>query len=472
MKKNIIGREKQIQQLERALNSPNPELIAVYGRRRVGKTFLIKEYFNNKFDFYATGIYKGKQADEITAFCHGFQGAPIQKFKSWIDVFFALKNFLSVIKKKKIIVFLDELPWFDIPPGSFLKAFEWFWNSWGSTKKGLKLIVCGSSTSWMINKFISSKGGLYNRTTTRIYLPPFNLKESEALLKHRGLNISPSAVLDTFMVFGGIPYYLSLLDAKLSLTQNIDNLFFSHNAVLKEEYNFLLQSLFKDADYYKQILNAIGSKNKGVTRNEIISLAKITDNGTLSKALKNLILSDFIREYGSFGKKKKESLFQLTDPFLLFAQRFVTKGNTYDSNYWKNLIGKPQYNAWKGIAFEEVCLLHSDQIKKALGIEGLSTTVGSWFFKGDEYSSGAQIDLLIDRTDNVINICEMKYSDAPYEITKALDNKVRERNGIFRSVTKTNKAIWNVIISPFGIKPGKYRETFSITLDINDLIKA
>lgn len=453
----IIGRKKELEQLSSALNSDKAELVAVYGRRRIGKTYLVKEFFNDKFDFYATGIFEGSKQDELDAFCDMLrqkqkEGKLLPPILSWMDAFTALRDYLMRLRKKRIVVFLDELPWFDVPSGQFLKAFEWFWNSWGSTQDNLKMIVCGSATTWMTDRFISGKGGLYNRTTERIYLAPFNLGESEELMKYNGLDWDRSLILDTYMVFGGVPFYLGMLKKNLSLDANIDELFFREGAPLRNEYDFLFRSLFKESDYYMRIIDAISRKNMGITRQEIAEQAKASANGSLTKALKNLIDCDFIRKYSSFGKKERNALYQLTDLSILFYKRFVEKYNGKDEHHWSNIIDSPSRRTWTGIAFEQVCLLHVPQIKQALGIAGVQTEVGSWRFAGDEYSAGTQIDMLISRRDRVINICEMKYSSFKYEITLKYNRELRERVSTFRNVTKTRNALYLTMITPWGVK--------------------
>lgn len=474
MLKNIIGRQQQIQLLQDAVDSNHAELIAVYGRRRVGKTYLIKEFFDNKIDFYATGIYKGKQKDELQAFIDVLQQkskAPLPPISSWMDAFRALRDYLDSIRKKKLIVFLDELPWFDVPPGQFIKAFEWFWNSWGSTKSNLKMIVCGSATTWMTDKFIASKGGLYNRTTVRIPLSPFNLNETRQLLHFNGIDWPENIVLEAYMIFGGVPYYLSMLKSRLSLDANIDNLFFSQDAVLRNEYEFLFRSLFRNSDYYMRIIDALSSKNKGMTRKEIIELSKVADNGTLSKALKNLISCDFIRKYDSFEKKERDSLYQLTDLSILFIKRFVENYNGKDYSHWSNMVDSPKRRSWSGIAFEEVCLLHLPQIKRALGISGIQTDAGCWSFTGNDTHAGCQIDMIIVRADKVINLCEMKYSSQPYAVTAKYARELLERAATFREVTKTKFAIHQTLVSPWGLKKNSYSNSINQTVDLNDLFQ-
>jgi hypothetical protein len=472
MLQKIIGRKDEIAKLENIVSSDHAELVAVYGRRRIGKTYLIKEFFDEKFDYYATGIFGGTKEDELRAFCDTLLQKNICKpsaIKSWFDAFTALRDYIQSLKKKKIIIFLDELPWFDAPAGQLIKAFEWFWNSYASTKHNLKLIVCGSATTWMTDKFINGKGGLYNRTTERIYLAPFNLNDTEALMKYNGVDWSKALILNTYMVFGGVPLYLGMLKKNLSLDANIDALFFKDRAPLRDEYSFLFRSLFKDSDYYMRIVDAISKKNMGISRSDIVADAKVSNNGSLTKALNNLINCDFIRKYNSFGKKERDSLYQLTDLAILFYKRFVEKYNGKDEHHWSNTIDSPARRAWTGIAFEQVCLLHVAQIKQALGIAGVQTEVSSWRYLGDQYTPGAQIDMLIARRDKTINLCEIKYSDYEYEITAKYDNQLRERVATFRSVTKTRNAIHTTIITPWGLKRNAHTGSADQVINLTDL---
>jgi AAA+ ATPase superfamily predicted ATPase len=474
MAHKIIGRERAIAQLQSALKSDHAELVAVYGRRRIGKTYLVKEFFAGKFDFYATGIFAGKKQDELDAFCDMLKQSdalPKTKIKTWLEAFTALRDYLKRLRKKRVVVFLDELPWFDVPSGQFLKAFEWFWNSWGSTQDNLKMIVCGSATTWMTDKFINSKGGLYNRTTERIYLAPFNLAESEALLRYNGVEWNRSMILDAYMIFGGVPLYLSMLKGNLSLDANVDEMFFREGAPLRDEYSFLFRSLFKDSDYYMRIVDAISRKNIGISRAEIVAGAKVANNGALTKALKNLINCDFIRKYSGFGKKERDSLYQLTDLAILFYKRFVEKYNGKDERHWTNTIDNPARRAWTGIAFEQVCLLHVPQIKQALGITGVQTEVSSWRYVGDEYTAGTQIDMLIARRDKTVNLCEMKYSNYEYEITAKYDKELRARRETFRSVTRTRHAIHITMITPWGLKRNANSNIADQSLTLADLFK-
>ena len=471
MASKIIGRKRELEQLSTIFNSDKVELVAVYGRRRIGKTFLVKGFFNGNFDYYATGIFEGSQKDELDAFCDTLrQKQPsLPPIKSWMEAFTALRDYLKKLRKKRIVVFLDELPWFDVPKGKFLKAFEWFWNSWGSTQDNLKMIVCGSATTWMTDKFISGKGGLYNRTTERIYLAPFNLNETEALLRSNGLNWDRSLILDAYMVFGGVPLYLNMLKKNLSLDANIDEMYFREGASLRNEYDFLFRSLFKDSSFYMRIVDVISKKNKGITRQEIAKQAKVAASGTLTKALKNLVNCDFIRKYTAFGKQKRDALYQLTDLSILFYKRFVENYGGKDEHHWMNTIDSPSRRTWTGIAFEQVCLLHVPQIKQALGIAGVQTDICSWHFAGNEDTSGAQIDMLIARRDKVINLCEMKYSTYDYEITPKYSRELRERCATFKSVTKTRHSLHTTLITPWGLKQNANTTIINQTIVLDNL---
>ena len=467
----IIGRKREIEQLNSIFNSNKAELVAVYGRRRIGKTFLVKGFFKENFDYYATGIFEGSKREELDAFCDMLRQkqSTIPPINSWMDAFTALRDYLKRLRKKRIVVFLDELPWFDVPSGKFLKAFEWFWNSWGASQDNLKLIVCGSATTWMTDKFISGKGGLYNRTTERIYLAPFNLSESEALLNSNGLNWDRSLILDAYMIFGGVPLYLNMLKKNLSLDANIDEMYYREGAPLRNEYDFLFRSLFKESGVYMRIIDAISKKNMGISRQEIAVQAKVAPNGTLTKALKNLINCDFIRKYAAFGKKERDALYQLTDLSILFYKRFVEKYSGKDEHHWTNIIDSPSRRTWTGIAFEQVCLLHVPQIKQALGIAGVQTEVSSWHYAGDGNTAGAQIDMLITRRDKVINLCEMKYSSYEYEITPKYNRELRERCSIFSRITKPRYAMHTTLITPWGLKNNANTGVIDQTIILDNL---
>lgn len=470
----VIGRIKETKKIIQSYESEKSELVAVYGRRRVGKTYLIKQLFNDEFDFYFTGLYETSKTIQLEQFK---KALCTKSIKNWFSAFDHLRDYLLSLNKEKVVVFLDELPWMDTPKSNFMAAFSYFWNMWPSNKTLLKLYVCGSATSWMVNKLIGDKGGLYGRVTSSIYLAPFSLGETEDfLLKMKGMELNRYQILEVYMILGGIPYYLDMLEKDLPLSKNIDNLFFKENAPLKTEFEFLFRSLFKDSVSYRKVIEVLSEKKKGLTREEIKEATKIKEGGTLTEILKNLCSCDFIREYSSIGKKQRDSLFQLTDLFSLFFLEFVKKGNSQDENYWSNISNSGLKNAWCGYSFEQVCFHHIRQIKSKLSILGVLSNIYSWNSKAyvDENGNnikGAQIDLLIDRKDQIINICEIKYSQEEFEITSEYEERLRSRASVFKKVTNTKKALHHTFITTYGVKQNKYSGIVQNEVTMDDLFK-
>lgn len=457
----IIGRKREQILLQEYCDSGRAEFIAVYGRRRVGKTFLVKHFFQDKFTFYMTGIFEGLLADQLANFTAQLSAhSGKQQFmpKNWFEAFAMLQEYLEGLDAdRQLVVFIDELPWLDTPNSRFIKALELFWNTWGSTCGRLKFIVCGSATTWMLSKLLGDRGGLHNRVTHRMYLRSFTLAETEEYLKANGFVYGRQQIIDTYMIVGGVPFYLSMLRSSLGVEQNVDELFFAEDAPLRDEYNFLFRSLFKDAKKYTRVVELLAKHGKGLTKPEIVKALKVTDNGTFSEVLDNLVSCDFLRRYSAFGKKERDMMYQLVDPYTLFYIRFVKNDNHSDHHRWTNMMLQGSQNAWKGYAFEQLCLRHIDQIKNGLGISGVLSDVCSWYCPMQKKSAeseghkGGQIDLLIDRVDGIINLCEMKYGSRPFVITASYGKDMDDRRELFREKTKTQKALHITLVSPYGV---------------------
>lgn len=471
--KKIIGREREQKLLQQCMESDSPEFVAVYGRRRIGKTFLIKNFFKGEFDFYMTGSYNSTMANQLADFhaaIEEYSGKQWGKPKTWREAFRQLRQYLSSLDKDKIIVYIDELPWLDTPRSGFVSALELFWNSWGDSQDNLKFIVCGSATTWMTGKLLGDKGGLHNRVNRRIYLAPFNLHETELMLQSKGVQWDRHQIVECYMTIGGTPFYLAKMDKALSMAQNIDNLFYNHEGELREEYDILFRSLFRDSSIYMRVVELLASKSSGMTREEIIESLNIPKGGTISEVLQNLATCDFIREYKAFGKKERGKLYQLTDLFTLFYLKQVKYNKDIDEHYWTNRIDSPTHRAWAGYAFEQVCLHHIPQIKQALGISGVASAVSSWTESYDGKRI-AQIDLVIDRRDQVINLCEMKYSMKKFEITPTYLQTIIERRELFREKTKTNKALHLTFVTVCGLKHNTQWGMIQNELTANDLFR-
>ena len=471
----IIGRIHEQQELRDAANDEYSRFVAVYGRRRVGKTFLIRETFNYQFTFQHTGFAQGKTKDQLIGFKASLQnasGKTFPQFANWYEAFFALEDWLASLPEGKKIVFLDELPWMDTPRSNFISGLEHFWNSWASARKDILLIVCGSATSWIVNNIINNHGGLHNRLTNKILLRPFSLAECEQYSTANNLEMSRYQMAENYMIMGGIPFYWSLLKRGMSLAQNVDALFFSQETEgLTHEYEQLYASLFSNPAPYMSVVTALASKNIGLTRDEIVAASGIKSGGEMTRYLNELEWCGFVRKYNCIGKQSKDALYQLIDNFTLFYFRYI-RGNKYnDTHFWTNNIGSPLHRAWSGLAFERVCLQHIPQIKKALGISGVLTNAYSWRTEANAEKGidKAQIDLIIDRNDGVINLCEMKFSEQEYVMTQDEEMKLRRRRSNFIAATRTPKAVHITLVTPYGLKQNSHSSTAQSQVTLDDL---
>ena len=470
----LIGRDKEKKLLRDTLDEEYSQFVAVYGRRRVGKTFLIRESFDYQFTFQYTGAAHTPARKQLARFRmalkeQGLTDVP-SSLGNWMDAFSELRRFLTRQPEGKKVVFLDELPWMDAPRSGFLSELESFWNGWVSARKDIVLIVCGSSTSWMVKKIIKNKGGLHNRLTRRIALEPFSLGLCEKLVESRGLVMSRKQILEGYMIFGGIPYYWSLLQRGASLTQEIDRLIFSSNGELSDEFNMLYASLFNKPEPYIKVITLLATKKMGLTRKEIISEGHFVDNGSITEILNDLTWCGFLRPYSMPGYRVKDTIYQLIDQYTLFYFSFISSWR-HGKNFWEDMRGKPPYNTWCGLAFERVCLWHTEQIKKKLGISGVITNEYAWRFAGDARAElpGVQIDLLIERGDDIIDLCEMKYSNKEFVITSAYEQELSLKKEVFSLVTKTQSAVHIVMVTTNGLAHNKQYGDIQNEVDLNDL---
>jgi hypothetical protein len=461
---SIIGREEEQTILARRIASKEAELIAVYGRRRVGKTYLVRTFCKNAIIFEMTGIYEAALYQQLENFSYSLQKAmkstvPIAVPENWVRAFALLDTYIDTLPTgKPAVIFLDELPWFQTPRSGFLQAFDHWWNSSASKKAHLKVIICGSAASWMINNIINNKGGLHNRVTKTIRLLPFTLNETAQFLKSRGVKLDQYLVLQLYMAMGGIPHYLKDINPGESAAQALDRMCFTKDGLLKGEFNNLYSSLFANSANHEKVIRTLASKSSGLTRQEIIDTCGFTSGGGTSIILKELEESGFITPYIPFGKAVNESIYKLSDEYSLFYLKFVEGTKASGAGTWLRQFKTPSYTSWSGFAFESVCQKHTLQIKKALGIEGVLTEVSTWRYIPGKASGkkGAQIDLLLDRADRCINICEMKFVNDEFIIdgkyAAELDSKVR----VFETETGTKKTLFPTMITTYGTKKNDY----------------
>lgn len=473
----IIGREEEKEQLVNVLQEETPQLIAVYGRRRVGKTFLIRNYFDQRIVFEISGIHDGslqEQLDNFSRCLYKSFKVKTQRLTTWFEAFELLKKqFKTKSARQKRVLFFDEFPWLDTPRSGFLKAFENFWNSWATRQPNLVIILCGSAAAWMIQKILNNRGGLHNRVTKRIRLLPFTLQETEAYLKHRKINLNQYQILHIYMAMGGIPQYLNEIRRGESAIQAIDRICFSKDGLLTEEFPNLYTSLFDEAQKHIAIINALAKKPAGLSRNEIIKECDLSSGGTVSKLLEELAESGFITVYVPFGKNIKDSLYKLTDEYSLFYLKFIRNNKNGGKGTWTRLFTSSSWKSWSSLAFESICMKHIVAIKKALGIEGVYAEISSWRKTGGSNEKGAQIDLIIDRNDKCINLCEMKFSDHPYEINKAYSDTLQSKLHVFQQASKTRKVLFNTLITTYvPVNAGKYTGLLQNIITMDALFKS
>lgn len=457
----LIGRKEEKEILLNALGSPDPEMVSIIGRRRVGKTYLVRTVYEGEIDFEITGIQKATGGEQLRNFANQLKAFAPSFFLAkppadWLEAFFILIEYLKQKKKtEKLVVFFDEVPWLATHKSGFLKGLSYFWNSWAS-QQNIVVVICGSSASWMIRKILKDKGGLHNRVTRRLRLKPFTLSETEEYLHHRNIFFDRYNILLLYMAMGGIPHYLKEVVPNKSAVQNINQICFSENGLLRDEFSNLYPALFDFADYHMAIIRALAGKHYGLIRKEIVQRVPFNDSGRITKVLEELIESGFISEYFPFAKKKKEKVFRLTDEYSLFYLRFIEKHRYDGDDIWNMLSQTQEFKTWSGYAFENIVLNHIPQIKRALGISGIYSIASTFLKARGNEEPGIQIDLVIDRKDQVINLVEIKFYNTVFSMTKTDADELREKLRIFQKETNTKKLVNWVLLTTFGIHPNAH----------------
>lgn len=453
----LIGRKREILELERALSSQRSEFVILYGRRRIGKTFLVRRFFNDRYSFHYVGAHKLRRDAQLANFRDAlirYSKADVPQLTCWRQAFHALADYLEQCPDSRKVVFFDEMPWMDNIGSDFVREFEYFWASWAQNRDDVLFIGCGSATAWMRDKLESNRGGLHNRITRRIYLRPFYLSECRDYLAAHGFDWDYYQIIQCYMLLGGVPFYLSLLRPDLSLPQNIDHLIYERAGSLRTEFEELYHALFNKADRYIDIVKLLATKRQGFTREEIEHHSAMS-GGTLTRILSNLERCDFIISYAQFGNKKKQTIYRLADFYTLFYLKFVANNRSNDEQYWQHHFMDRSVESWQGFTFEEVCLQHLPQIKQALGISGMATETSTWRYSPTETNDqkGAQIDLVIKRVDKIVHLVEIKFAERPYTITADYRRRLEERRNLFMDATGITRGVVITFITPMGVAP-------------------
>lgn len=470
----LIGRQSEQALLQECLASGRSEFVVVYGRRRIGKTFLVRRFFKDKYAFSFVGMHNADKELQLAEFAKALQRysqlplAPT--LKNWTDAFHCLQKMLEAVKDKgKKVIFLDEMPWMETPKSDFVSALENFWNGWAAMRDDIMLVACGSATSWMVDKLLHNQGGLFNRITCKIYLRPFLLREVEEYLDSKGFNWNRYQIAQAYMILGGVPFYLSLLNPRQSLLANIDELFFSgHQAMLSAEYNELYATLFKRPENYLMVIKVLAERKEGFSRQELAERTKLS-GAALTKVLSDLELCDFILVYARFGNKKNNAIYRIKDFYTLFYYKYVEGQNTQDPLRWTHLSSSQQVVSWQGFSFELLCLLHLEQIKKTLGIDRILNDSSAW--RSRQSDRNTQIDLVINRADHNINLCEMKFANGLYAIDKSYEQKLLERMSIFRAETKTRCSTRLTMVTTYGVLKNKHSGLVDDEIVLDDLFQ-
>ena len=471
----IAGREVELKIFQRLLDSSNSEFLAVYGRRRIGKTYLIRQFFQSNMFFEASGLHEKSIQQQLENFWFALKEQNPKKDlflpKTWLQAFAELKHQIITSKKKgKKVIFLDEIAWFDTSKSGFLAALDNFWNQFCSKRNDIILVICGSAASWIINKVVNNKGGLHNRITCQIQLMPFSLYETKQFLELLKVKLTPKDIATLYMSVGGVPFYLKDVKPGQSVAQILDQTYFQPQATLKNEFDNLYAALFKNSETHVAIIKALASKNKGLTRTELLEITKLNSGGGVSKSLEELVLCGFVKMIYPIDKKKEDFLYRLVDEYSIFYFKFVADGK--QNSNWLQMANTQTYKVWTGFAFENLCFKHVGLMKKALGISGIITNEYSWVFKGDKLQQGAQIDFIIDRNDNCINILELKFYDTPFEITKKYADDLAQKIHLFKSKNKTRKNIFTTLVAANGaIKNEYYLSTITNELSLENLFE-
>ncbi len=465
MSAKIIGRATEQALLKQVLTSAEAELVAVIGRRRVGKTFLVNTVYEKHLVFDLTGTQNGDTAlqlqhfaDQLEAYARPF--SPVKRPLNWEAAFKRLRQYLETCiaesPNEKKVVFFDELPWLAGKKSGFLDALGYFWNSWAGRRPELVIVICGSAASWMIQRVVNDRGGLHNRITRRIFLQPFTLAEAEAFLRSRNVMLDRYQLVQLYMAMGGIPHYLKEIQPGQSAVQNIERICFSRQGILSDEFERLYPSLFAHAERHISVVRTLAGRRSGMTRGSIAEATGLPNGGGLTKVLEELAQSGFIAETFPFGKKKREKIYRLVDEYSLFFLQFIEQHRYQGGNVWQLLSQTPGYRSWSGYAFESVCLKHLPQIKNALGIAGVYSLASSFLKKGTKEEEGVQIDLVLDRNDHIINLFEIKFYNQPFSLSKEQADKLRRAMWTFQRETKTRKQVQWVLISTYGLAQNQH----------------
>jgi AAA+ ATPase superfamily predicted ATPase len=474
----VIGREEELNTISRLYESERSEFLAIYGRRRVGKSFLIEEALGEKISFMAVGIYQKIDPDNLekvesyrqkqlshfynSLIEYGLSKAGNPAPTSWMEALELLKKLLQRKRARRKVIFIDELPWLAGPQSAeLLEELGHFWNSWARKRKDIFLIVCGSATSWMVDNVMRDYGGLYGRITESIFLKPFTLEECERYWAKRGLHLSRYEIALTYMVIGGVPYYMDSIRPDRTMADNINAIYFDKDKA-RQEFKDVYTGLYSSSEIYIHVIRELGKRFYGMTRDELLKAIGKKGGGSFSDILENLIDSGIIRSYTLYGSPRKQTVYQLVDFFTLFYLRFVENS---DFTSWRSVQRSKPFYTWAGNTFELLVLEHMPQLANALRIKEYATPF-SWRGVTPD-NVGVQIDLIIPATaERAEYICEMKFSEGKYTLSGDDVEEIGRQISAVRNskIHKLSHSIYVALVTSFGATESMHK------IHVNDIV--
>lgn len=457
----MIGRRDEVKELGLLMTAREAEFLAITGRRRVGKTYLINEFFKDSICFQFTGLQDGEVGQQLANFTVKLleydEEAKGTVPENWIWAFAELKKYLKKLPSdRKQVIFIDELPWIGTSSSNFVQVLAHFWNDFLSKHSHYILIICGSATSWIVNNILGDPGGMHNRVTKHLHLRPFTLAETKAFLELEGHRLNNIEIAKIYMALGGIPYYLKNLKVGDNFATGMDDLAFKRSGSLSREYENLYAALFKNAEVHEAVVANLAKYRQGMSREELATAINISSGSRFKRIMDELIESDFVAADFPFGAKRKGKLYRLVDEFSIFYHRFIQPMQTYTPNYWQLQSSLPKFKIWTGFAFENMCRKHVGQIKEVLRIGAVYAPVSTLRIPASEEESGCQIDLILDRNDNTVNLCEMKFHNDEFVISKEYHQKLLHKKRRFEVHTKTKKQVFITMVTNHPVKRNKW----------------
>ncbi|MFH1831150.1 MAG: ATP-binding protein [Pseudomonadota bacterium] len=426
--RKFVGRHNYLKKLENIWNQHKVGLISIYGRRRVGKTELIRVFSRNKAAWIFEAIEGENTASQIKHFLNQlsqFTKEPYLRdldYKDWPPVFDLLSN--KIKQKKDLIVAFDELSWMAARKTKLISYIKYYWDKEWKYHPHLLLILCGSVASWMVKNVVRSNA-LYGRISENILLDPLKPFEvAEFIGKKRG----KKEILEYLLSFGGIPKYLEEMDFNQSIQINIDRTCFSASGFFVDEADKIFYNQFKETHIYKQIVRCLSESS--LPLKDISQKIKIPSGGGLKRYLDNLIsagIVDSINDIRNF-KLGKVPRYYMIDELMRFHLQFVSPNiseikHTHSASRFDKFT-KNKWHPFMGNAFERFCLKHRYLIAQILGFDSKVTACGSLL---NNNRNGFQYDLVYLRSDGVVSLCEIKYlSDKPgTDLIKEMEAKLR-----------------------------------------------